>query len=284
MSLLHRVSGFKPIEERVFAIRRLAAPSLLGHARLPSCAAGRRHSHGYTRQRGGGSRLEDRARRSAGRGPTPLVLSQRVSDCASVHNHRGSFAALHAPSCSPHAQVPMLRLPHDHEVGRAALSHIGEDCSSQHPQDARPHQRWSQSPTAVCHRLRARVHQPSRLRACRVCVRLAPATRPASARCLAGRGGWGEHGARRRQRVGARARAGVFLAARLTRATLTIPTRDTRRLSGATRCPTGRQRVCQTWRHADTSPRGQRAMARCSLGSPPRILTIVVGGRSHTTL
>jgi hypothetical protein len=83
---------------------------------------------------------------------------------------------------------------------------------------------------------------------------------------------------------GVRARAGFFLSARLTRAALTRPTRDKRRLSGTTLCPKGQQRVCQTVLHADMPPRGQRAMARFSLVSQPGILTIVGGGLSQTTL
>jgi hypothetical protein len=84
--------------------------------------------------------------------------------------------------------------------------------------------------------------------------------------------------------VGSRARACFFLSARLTRAALTSPMRDKRRLSGATLCPKGRQRVCQTWLHADTPPRGQRAMARFSLVSQPGLLTMVDGGLAQTTL
>ena len=81
--------------------------------------------------------MEDLARRSAGRGPTPLVLTQCVVDFAEVYDHGCSFAALQSPYCSPHAKVPMLRFPNDHDVCRAALSHIGEDFEAQHPHDAR---------------------------------------------------------------------------------------------------------------------------------------------------
>ena len=84
--------------------------------------------------------------------------------------------------------------------------------------------------------------------------------------------------------MGSCERACFFLSARLTRAALTSPPRDKRRLSGATLCPKGQQRICQTLPHVDTPPRGHRAMARFSLLSQPGILTIVEGGLSQTTI
>ena len=228
--------------------------------------------------------MEDLARRSAGRWPTPLgfpsvllislrytimdVPSRRFMCHTAAHTRKGRY-----DGCQMTTRCAVRLSRTSARIVRPSI-----------PMTRAPQQRLSQSPqpfapvfAPVCISLRGCLPAAA---AC--CSLLRRGLRPPGA--LACRGGWGEHGARRRQRVGSGERACFFLSAHLTRAALTSPTRDTRRLSDATLCPKGQQRVCQTWLHADTPPRGQRAMACFSLVSPPGILTIVNGGLSQTTI